>query len=270
MSNLMWFLPTFHGDIQLEKKGPEETVLRAFELTPTEEVAMATLREHAIKKGLVRKPWATAKDFIAISSPSYRTSAGVTITLRAKIEAVQKVLAKALKPERSLLTAVRFMDGRIEEVREPKSEKKEPAVLELPKEEPKAAVTVAKPVVGCPMPEFPEADVRASRVLEAFLDPDQIRDYRETGAFVTRGADTGRRYLVANRERPSMLKKCGGRQLFDLEENRALCVHDWSVPPPEEMLALHLFLVTPGNESYIRTLPETYEEEQGTGTVIRW
>lgn len=50
-----------------------------------------------------------------------------------------------------------------------------------------------------------------------------------------------------------------GRQLFDVEENRPLCVHDWSVPPPEEMLAIHLCLSIPGYEHYVRTLPEAFQ-----------
>ena len=34
--------------------------------------------------------------------------------------------------------------------------------------------------------------------------------------------------------------------------DRALCVHDWVVPAPEEMLSLHLLLQLPGWESYLR------------------
>jgi hypothetical protein len=107
------------------------------------------------------------------------------------------------------------------------------------------------------MPNFPEADIRASRVLEMFLDPDQIKDYRQKGAFVVQGADTGHRYLVANRERPHfMLQHTFGRQLMDLETRTAICVHDWAVPPPEEMLALKLCLTLPGHEMELLQLPE--------------
>jgi len=55
-----------------------------------------------------------------------------------------------------------------------------------------------------------------------------------------------------------MLKQCNGRQLYDLEEKRALCVHDWDLPPAEEMLALHLCLSLPGQEKYVRSLPATW------------
>ena len=38
---------------------------------------------------------------------------------------------------------------------------------------------------------------------------------------------------------------------------RAFCVHDWTVPASEEMLALHLFLTMPGREHYLRDIPDT-------------
>lgn len=262
---LIWYLPTFHGDIKLEREGPKKTLLRAYELTPMERLAMEKLRSSAVKKTLARRTsWANEKDFIPLTSATYNSIDGVTIHLNAEIEKVQTVLAKALKPSRKLLTAVRFTDGRIEElhsIRDPevtrqKQPYRDPPVSVPVPPVPAVAVTVAVPVVGCPMPEFQEADVRASRVLEAFLDPDQIDDYRRHGAFITRGADTGNRYMVANRERPNILVKCGGRQLYDMEMGVPLCVHDWEVPPAEEMLALHLLLCTPGNELKLRGLPE--------------
>lgn len=217
------------------------------------------LRLRATKKTFGRKPWATEADFAPVSNAQYRTKAGLTISLNAKIEEVQAVIAKALKPTRNLLSAVRFMNGKIEEIRHAQSAEGEvEPVLPAVEKEPVAAATVAKPTIGCPMPDFPEADIRASRVLEAFLDPFQIKEYQRFGAFTAEGVDSGHRYMIANRERPQMLKACEGRQLYDLEERRALCVHDWDVPPAEEMLGLLLCLVIPGQEKYVRSLPETF------------
>lgn len=286
---MKWYLPTFHGDILLERKADKVTLVRVFELTAREETALQSLRLRATRPTLGRKPWASDAEFEPVSSAQYRTKSGLVLTLKASIKDVEKVLAKALKPTRALLCAVRFSGGRIEEVvRGPEEEddkpstalavktpdkdpKKEPELLEAELEpppksggkikaeaEPKAAVTVAKPRVGCPMPDFPEADVRASRVLEAFLTPEQTRDYRQHGAFIAQGADSGHRYMVANRETPQRIRQCQGRQLFDLEEGRPLCVHDWEVPPPEEMLALLLCLTLPGHERFIREMPETF------------
>jgi hypothetical protein len=241
---------------------------------------MAGLRQRALSTKWGKTPWCDEADFLPLTHATYRTNEGLTLILRAPIEDVQDTLAKALKPKRSLVSAVRFGDGRIEEAITTSASVEgvstaRVSVGDLPIEEywsevhpgevaraaaaAQAATTVAAPVIGCPMPEFVEADIRASRVLETFLDPDQIEDYREHGCFVSVGADTGHRYMVIHRERPAMLKKFGGRQLYDLETNRALCVHDWEVPPPEEMLVLHLCLKLPGKEKYIRHLPETWQ-----------
>ena len=118
----------------------------------------------------------------------------------------------------------------------------------------RVAVTVAAPRIGCPTPLWPEADMRANRVLEAFLTPDQLVDYRRHGAFVAVGADTGRRYVITNRERPGMAQHFEFRSIYDVDGDRPLCVHDWDVPPPEEMLALKLCVELPGREYHIRRL----------------
>lgn len=232
---------------------------------------MEGLRARALSTSWGRTPWCEETAFLPITHATYRTAEGIILHLRAPIEDVQETLGKALKPKRSLVTAVRFANGHIEEAVATQSEDGSAQRVSIP-EDPvdhawddvhpgriaQAAATVATPTVGCPMPEFIEAEVRSSFVLEQFLTPDQIEDYRRHGCFVTTGHDTGRRYMVIHRERPAMLKKYQGRQLFDLESNHALCVHDWDVPPAEEMLGLHLHLQLPGRERYIRSLPETW------------
>lgn len=209
----------------------------------------------------------------------------MAITLTAPIGDVEAVLSRALNPKgRKLFSAVKFSNGEIEKIygstpSEPakpdsyrinaKAVGDDPPPKDEKKKEPEAAATVKEPVIGCPVPEFPEADVRASRALEAFLDPRQLAEYRRHGAFVTVGRDTGHRYLVRNREAPMRLKHeqlkghglvAGGsfNGLYDLDECRALCVHDWDVPPPEEMLALHLCLSLPGFERHVRMLPHVF------------
>lgn len=240
-SNLRWYVPSFHGDLLLEAKGPNETSLRAFGLTGPEKKGLETLQAKAIKSG-----WGTLDAFEVLISGDAEER---TIVLAAPIDAVQKVLVKALKPGKKIIDAVRFADGRVEE-------KSSMALAEH--RGAKAAVSVAAPTIGCPMPDFAEVDARATRVLEAFLDPKQVEDYRQHGAFVSVGASTGHKYLVANRTRKNAILRAGGRQLFDLDEQRALCVHDWSCPAPEEALALHLCVSLPGHEQRVRLLPETW------------
>ncbi len=297
--NFRWFLPSYHGDLLLERKDEKTTLLRVFELTAEEEKALDQLRKRATESSL-RQRWASDKDFAPVSSPQYRTKEGLVITLNAKIEDVEKVLAKALNPKnRALFSAVKFSDGTIEKIhRLPDREDGTKAKLEVAaagyrdnakvdddedeepkKDEPKedkpasadepvaaAAATVKEPVIGCPMPDFPEADVRASRALEAFLSAEQISDYRKHAAFVTTGRDTGHRYMICNREAPFTVRRKfpgspGGASfsgLYDLDEQRPLCVHDWDSPPPEEMLTLHLCLSIPGYERLVRSLPHAF------------
>jgi hypothetical protein len=285
MPNLRWYLPTFHGDILLERKTEQTTILRVYELTTAEEKALEALRKRACHSPFLGHPWTTEKEFAPLSDPQYRTKDGLAITLAAPIGDVEAVLSKALNPKgRKLFSAVKFSNGEIEKIygstpSEPakpdsyrinaKAVGDDPPPKDEKKKEPEAAATVKEPVIGCPVPEFPEADVRASRALEAFLDPRQLAEYRRHGAFVTVGRDTGHRYLVRNREAPRRLKSeqlkgfglpAGGsfNGLYDLDECRPLCVHDWDVPPPEEMLALHLCLSLPGYEHHVRTLPHAF------------
>lgn len=123
---------------------------------------------------------------------------------------------------------------------------------------PEKAATVAEPTKGCPAPAFEEASIRASRVLEAFLTEEQIEDYRRYGGFVATGADTGHRYMIANRERPNLTSRYHSRSLYDLDMQLPLCVHDWTVPAPEEMLALMLCVSLPGKESAVRSLSDVW------------
>jgi len=209
---------------------------------------MEALRERA-----TRKRWADEKDFLPLTSGAYRTPpAGVDVRLDASIEDVEAVLTRALKPERELIKVFRFSSGKVKELGPPPPPP--------PPKEDALATTVARPVNGCPMPSFPETekiDARAAAVLERFLDPTQTKDFRSEGMFMTRGADTGRRYLVCHREKPRvMARSLSFRQLFDVDQKMALCVHDWAVPPAEEMLALHLCLTLPGRETELLRLPE--------------
>lgn len=221
---------------------------------------MTLLRQKALKPGWLKQPWADGKDFLPLTDARYRTKEGLSIVLNAPLHDVETVLSKALRPGRTLLKVVKY---------EPSGKVIEAAEEEPPKVEenkPTVGATVSVPDVGCPMPDFPEVDARASRVLETFLSPNQIADYRTRGAFVCVGADTGRNYLICNREGPALMRQQAGRmgyrnpasfrQIFDLDRNMPLCIHDWTVPPPEEMLALKLCLTLPGRETEMLKLPD--------------
>lgn len=122
--------------------------------------------------------------------------------------------------------------------------------------EPAKVATVKKPVRGCPAPDFEAIRLRANRVLRAFLTPDQVEDFERYQRFVTVGADTGHQYMLTSRSAPDELRNFGARCVFDLDENRAYCVHDWDVPAEEELLSLHCLLSVPGYETWARGIPD--------------
>lgn len=203
-------------------------------------------------------------------------SLGVNTILRAPTEKVALVLAKALKPGKRVVNAVRFSNGKIEEVTEstfkvasPTSSETssatsstplaQPALASALATEPKVATSVAAPTRGCPPPDFSPARLRAWNLLAAFLSPEQREDLERYNRFVTIGGTTGHRYMITSRTARDELRTFQ-RSLYDLDEKRAYCVHDWDVPPEEEMHALNILVQLPGYEGYLRFLegqPET-------------
>jgi hypothetical protein len=242
-----------------------------FSLSNEELTVMEAFRKKALRGGLIHKPWATQESFPSILPAICRTEHGMTVRLQAPLTKVARHITSRLKPHRSQISAVKLVNGQLQEYRldpDPVSTSRpaEPRVIELPRIEEfwndirparvVAATTVAVPVRGCPVPEFVKADIRATKVLETFLNPEQLEDFRRTNQFVTVGQDTGRRYLLTSRTKPNQSPKYGNRTMFDLDRNIPICVHDWDVPAAEELLGLHLFLSLPGWESWMLELPE--------------
>jgi len=226
---MLWYIPTWNGDFSLEAKD-KKTLLRANDPTEAEKKALRVL---------AKKKFADETSLDGFLDGGYRNNAAFEIP--APLEKVQKLVSKALKPDRALLSAVRYVGGKMAQV-----------FGQLPKEATTAAVTVAQPTIGCPAPDFDVAHDRATRVLGAFLTIPQVEDFDRHGRFVSVGCDTGHRYMLTSRRSPDI--KRFERSLFDLDDNLAFCVHDWSVPAPEELLGLHVFLQVPGGEAYLRQL----------------
>lgn len=257
------FIPSFYGDIQLESVDEGHTKVIVERATPLEQTALTDLGLYAAKKR-----WLTP-DGLKAQDGAY--------TLSAPILKVKDELTKRLKPGRTMLTAVRFAGGGIAEVAasssgqgykllpspaETPSTSAAPAPALTPEVLPpkappappvRAATTVAMPTQGCPEPDFVRAEIKARRVLFEFLTEEQREDFKKHNAFVSVGAETGHRYMVTSRHARGPLEKYR-RSLFDLDENRPYCVHDWAVPAAEECLALHVLLQLPQHEGYLRHL----------------
>jgi hypothetical protein len=253
---LTWYLPSFYGDIRLERVSNGETRLILVGLSSTEKVAVKALMAEAKRTGITKQPWASDK---ILNGIDLDTTTEQSIVLSAPISKVQKALEKPMKPGRDCLSVVRYKNGSIEQITDKTvglMDMSAPEKEEEPAKTPAAAVTVAQPTRGCPAPDFESVEIRANRVLTAFLTPDQVYDFESEQAFLQRGADTGHTYIITSRNAPDALKLRSYRSLYDLTERRAYCVHDWTVPAGEEMLCLALFVGTPGNESYVRAIPD--------------
>lgn len=254
------FIPTFHGDVRLERVDGKQTRVIVAKATPLETKALKEIAEYAVKKGWLDKTSDAATD-------------EGSFLLRTDIATVQKRLAKALKPGRELVTVVRFAGGKMEEVVEAPTldvgavastpsvglgPPAAPARVDAPVPEPppKAAATVSRPTQGCPAPNFAKAELRANRCLEAFLDDEQKADFRAHNRIIAVGAATGHRYAITSR----LSKNLDGgshpsfRTLYDLDDETPFCVHDWEVPPAEEMLTMLLMLAIPHHELFCRHL----------------
>lgn len=263
--NLVWYLPSFYGDIRLERVSNQETRLILVGLSSIEKIAVTALLKEARRTGITKSLWADERTLDKVDVDALVEQ---QLLLKAPISKVQKVLEKPMKPGRDSLSVVRYSNGRIEELTdkvmglieqpdETEAEEEVSAVTTTAtaKDRPKTAVTVAQPTRGCPAPDFEAVELRANRVLEAFLTPRQLEDFRTENAFLAVGADTGHKYVITSRNAPTKLD-VHRRSLYDLTEGNPYCVHDWTVPAAEEMLCLALFVQTPGHEAYLRSIPD--------------
>lgn len=264
---LDWYIPSTYGDISLRRSENNTTLLTFTKLSNQEAAAIQDLKKHSLK--FMRK-WATKEDWERIPTRAFEP--GDTkeneILLKVPVPKVVKFLTKNIHLDRDSVHVIKFDDGKIQEasidaikkveMSPYRKESPEPPKKEPPKKKPKkaVAVTVQKPVQGCPAPDFPDCRIRANRVLRAFLSPQQISDFEKHEKFVTVGADTGDRYMITSRMARKQLRSVSERSVYNLTRRMALCVHDWTIPPEEEMLTMHLMLNLPGHENYICRIPD--------------
>lgn len=230
-----WFIPTFHGDIKLEATSERSCIVIAEKVTDLEKAALDKL--------LVK---ATKKNWLSMVPQSLYSANKLKTAMDAPIEKVAKEIAKALKPGRRIVSAVRFVDGKMEETSDEVTD-----ASKLPRAQAVAAASVAAPVLGCPPPDFERAEIKARDVLLSFIDDEQAEDFKRYNRFISTGAVTGHRYMITSRQARDQLSRYH-RSLYDLDTEQPLCVHDWTIPAAEEMLSLHVLLQLPGWEHYLR------------------
>jgi len=274
-TDFVWYLPSMYGDVNLTRISEATTRLTIVGLSPTEKEAVKALFARALKPGVIGQPWVdSAQTLSAIDLDSEKEQ---SIDLKAPMSRVQDFLQKKLKPHRKMVSAVRFTNGKMEQVtsatlqtidsvvQTPTSQDgaatttpagTTPEKKTEPKPKPAAAVSVAQPVLGCPAPDFDDVEIRATNVLKAFLTPQQVADFERRQQFIAVGADTGHRYLITSRNSKHALGHASYRSLYDIDEQNAFCVHDWEVPAAEELLGLFVHVSIPGLETYVRNVPD--------------
>lgn len=241
----VWFIPSFFGDVRL-RRTDTGCEIHAAELNEVERAGLRSFQVKAANLG-----WLPKKIGDLGLNGKY--------AVNASIDDVSRVLARHLKTHRKLVDLVIFEDGTVKDVTKTvdggEEIADEPYRTASP---PKAAATVAKPTQGCPAPDFDIADVRATEVLLTFLDPQQAADWSKHQSFITKGA-SGLRYAITSRHAAKKLKGTTfqpgfERTFYCLDDRQAFCVHDWVVPPAEEVLTMHLMAQTPHGERYLRHL----------------
>jgi hypothetical protein len=156
-----------------------------------------------------------------------------TFNIGTNFAKVHGFLVKRLKAGKKTVTAAKLVDGSLVEVHDEDQLRK---LAETGKA--KSVTTTSTPARGCPMPRFEPREIRASRVLAEFLNPVQLQDFANYGAFVVFGGDSGHRFRIAHRF--SRLFENPDERWFvkDLDTGRGYCSHITELPPSEETLAL--------------------------------
>ncbi len=212
------YFPTIGGDVNLkpDPADPKRTLLTATkQLTESERGAIRLL---------LKKYKVTPKTSLEGSEHTIPTS----------LAKAAVALKKVLKAKYDTITAVKLTDGRIEEVKTSEVDAKAGA---------RAAAVVDVPPKRCPLPVYSERDVRASAVLNEFLNPLQRADFERLGAFTAVGCDSGHSYMICHRHSPTLRDGVTKTLLRDLNTFADICTRDIGLPASEECLAL-LFMVT--------------------------
>jgi hypothetical protein len=233
---MKWFIPSWNGDLRLvpSEKDPKHTTLEIEKPTAGERAIVAAMAPVFIERGWIDK--------LTVPPPHRLFDRAKRFELKAPLEEVGPVVAKLMKPQDAVLSAIRFRDGRVETCSGTLAELEQvakDAAAAPPEKAPEAAATVKRPTPSCPAC-IPGAIEPAKEVLLAFLSEEEHASWATHRAIEVVGGLSGHRYLLAHRHSP--LAQRWGRICFDLEHEAVVHFHDWTVPPEEEVLAAKLIL----------------------------
>lgn len=229
------YLPSWNGDMRLTE-GPDGSRLTLTDPTPQERIVAGEFLRLAAKKG-----WWDGKP--PEKDKPYEGKAK-DLPIKTTLAKASKALIGIARPKDRTLTAVKFSGGKMEVVEgaTPKAleaiEKKlEEAKKTETKDKEAKAASVKRPTPCCPQC-LPGAIGPATEVLTSFLSESQHEQWARERAILVQGHLSGHRYVIAHRH--SELAQRIGRICFDVDDERVVHFHDWSVPPEEEVLAAKL------------------------------
>lgn len=235
------YLPSWNGDIRLTADhGAEDSLLILTEPTPNERIMVGTFLRFAQKKG-----WWEG-DVPAEGKPY--SGKELELKIRAPIAKTSGVLIQIGRPKDRTLTAIKFSSGKMETIEGSTLQAREAiedALARAKKEEDEKkekeakAASVKRPTPSCPQC-LPGAIGPASEVLLSFLSESQHEQWARERAILVEGHLSGHRYLVAHRN--SEIAQKVGRICYDVDDEKVVHFHDWSVPPEEEVLAAKLIM----------------------------
>jgi len=221
---MRWFFPSFSGDFRLEADGSGSKLIID---SPT--LAERQMLEKFFKAAL-KKDWPTNKVILEFAAGEHQE-----LRLSANVATAGKLLLKFARPERSGITAVKYVDGKLAVAQGGDEE----AIEKVLEGKASAAVSVSRPTPSCP-DCIPGSVEMASEVLLSFLTPTEHEAWAKSRQIIVTGHLSGHRYLLSHRHHPRAVKDT--RMCFDLDSDVILKFHDWSVPPEEELLAAKLIL----------------------------
>jgi hypothetical protein len=238
------YVPTAFGDVNLR---PSPTDPRCTEVTTTK----LTKAERTALVSLLTK-------YKVDHNPEKLED--TSFLIKHKFVAVHKHLVGQLKKGLEMVTALRIEDGTLVEVTNDRLTELEKEVAELRGEAQRAnraaddarrearaaqerrVVSVPVPTRGCPLPAITPREVRASRVLRTFLNPVQLSDFEQHGAFVVVGGDSGHRFRIAHRHSRILREDNHDTFVKDLDTGIGYCNELTDLPPSEESLALMVMI----------------------------
>jgi len=243
---MKWYIPSWNGDIRVVEHPDNPRWSRVIVHKPTaHELQVLGRLADRLRPfwgfGMAPKLWDRSgnpeKQSTDVKSPVAKIGAIVSRLFKAG----EQTLTKIVLGETILIAegTGEELDAAAEAADQIEQQQKSDASKSGKKAPDAKAASVKRPTPCCPQC-IPGAIAPATEVLLSFLTPEQHREWAQERCVTVRGNLSGHRYLLAHRHTP--LAREWGRICYDMDDDRVLHFHDWSVPPEEEVLAAKMVL----------------------------